>query len=67
MSDQIGVQEITKAIKAALIIAGLAGVQIAPEHQTVIMEGGAVLYALLAGTEWWDKRRKRIVAPEECQ
>lgn len=67
MSDQIGVQEITKFIKAVLILAGFAGVQIAPEHQIAIMEGGAVLYALLAGTEWWDKRRKRIVAPEECQ
>ena len=67
MSDQIGVQEVTKLIKAALVLVGLAGVQIAPEHQTAIMEGGAVLYALLAGTEWLDKRRKRVDGPEECK
>ena len=67
MSDQIGVQEVTKAIKAVLVIAGLAGVQIAPEYQLAIVEGGAAVYSLLAVTEWWDKRRKRIAGPEECK
>lgn len=52
-------QEITKIIKAGLIIAGLSGVQISPEHQQVIIEGGLVLYAVLAAVEAWAKRRNR--------
>lgn len=53
-------QEITKIIKAALIVAGLFGVQISPEHQTLIIEGGLALYGALAAVEAWAKRRARI-------
>ena len=60
MNDHVGLQEVTKFIKAALIVAGLAGVQVAPEYQAAIVEGGAALYAMLAGTEWWAKRRTRL-------
>lgn len=53
-------QEITKIIKAGLIVAGLSGVQISPEHQTLIVEGGLALYGVLAAVEAWAKRRARI-------
>ena len=52
-------QEITKAIKAGLVIAGLAGANISPEHQKIIIEGGLVLYALFLAVESVLKRRVR--------
>lgn len=53
-------QEITKIIKAGLILAGLSGVKISPEHQTLIIEGGLAMYGVLAAVEAWAKRRSRI-------
>lgn len=52
-------QELIKIIKAVLIIIGLSGVQISPEHQKAIIEGALALYALLALSESWFKRRRR--------
>lgn len=58
-------QELTKIVKAGLILAGLFGKQISPEHQAIIIEGAAALYALLALAESWIKRRSRTQADKE--
>lgn len=59
MSEHVGIQEVTKIIKAIIIIAGLFGVQISPENQNLITVGGAAAFSLLYSTEWWAKRQKR--------
>lgn len=58
-------QEITKIIKAALIVAGLSGVKISPEHQALIIEGGLALYGVLSTIEAWAKRRARICRQDD--
>jgi hypothetical protein len=55
-------QIITKLAKVAMVVAGLYGVNISPEHQQIIIEAAVVLYGLLAGVEAWDKRRKAVRA-----
>ncbi|NCD13681.1 MAG: hypothetical protein EOL92_00425 [Bacteroidia bacterium] len=52
-------QEITKIVKAGLILTGLSGAQVSPEHQQAIIEGAMAGYALLALVESWCKRRVR--------
>lgn len=52
-------QEITKAVKAVLVIASLSGTEISPEHQTAILQGAAAAYGILLAVESWLKRRRR--------
>lgn len=53
------VEEIAKILKAVIVLCGLFGVNISPEHQTVIIEGGSVLIMFIYSMEATAKRKAR--------
>ena len=53
------VEEIAKILKAVIVLCGLFGVNISPEHQTAIIEGGSILIMFVYSMEATAKRKAR--------